>query len=163
MSKTPSQPQRFYGQNAVQAAAKYYGQKLIDPIAAHIIEDEGFVPGVYQDTKGIPTEGVGLTGGFIGKNFFTEVLPVFEKRARSIIPSYSSQPLPVQKAVMSAVYRGDLGPRTARLIEKKEYQKAAKEYLNHQEYRKLKRKNPDHGVVKRMERNAELIRQGGNP
>ena len=151
-------PKVYHGDQAVAEAMKYYGQKgAVDPMAEHIIKEEGFVPGIYKDDVGIDTEGIGLTGQFIGKNFFTEVLPVFEQRSRKVVPSYNKQPTEVQKAIMSAVYRGDMGTKTAALLEKGEYKKAAIEYLNHAEYRRRKRKNPDDGVVKRMERNAKAF------
>jgi len=157
-------PKRYRGREAVAQAAKYYNQQIIDPIAEHIIMEEGFVPGVYPDpVKGIPTEGVGMIDDNIGKNFFTEVLPIYEQRARSFVPSYAKQPLSVQKAIMSAVYRGDMGDDTAELINKGEYKKASKEFLNHDGYRALKKKDPNHGVVKRLERTAEMIAQGANP
>lgn len=151
---------RFHGHDAVRAAADYYGQKVIDPVAAHIIEEEGFVPGVYEDHKGIPTEGVGLTGEFIGKNFFTDVMPVFEQRARQMVKGYDQMSEDMRKAVISAVYRGDLGPKTAKLLSSGKYKEAAKEYLNHAEYRGLKRSNPTNGVVGRMERNARVFGAG---
>jgi GH24 family phage-related lysozyme (muramidase) len=157
--KWTMETKRYYGDDAVNAAAKYYGQKIIDPAAAHLIREEGFVPGVYKDDKGIDTEGVGLTKEFIGKNFFTEVMPVFEARAREKVKGYDSLPDEPKAAILSAVYRGDLGPKTAELLNAGKPQQAAKEYLNHKEYRMRKKKNPDDGVVKRMERNAEAIAQ----
>lgn len=151
-------PNIYHGDAAVKEAMKYYGQKgAVDPMAEHIIREEGFVPGIYKDDVGVDTEGIGLTGQFVGKNFFTEVLPVFEQRSRKAVSSYNKQPFEVQKAIMSAVYRGDMGPATAKLLDAGEYKKAATEYLNHAEYRKRKRKNPDDGVVKRMERNAKAF------
>ena len=150
---------QYYGDEAVNAAAKYYNQKIIDPAAAHLIREEGFVPGVYKDDKGIDTEGVGLTGEFIGKNFFTEVIPVFEDRARKKVKGYDTLPDEPKAAILSAVYRGDLGPKTAALINEGKPEQAAKEYLNHKEYKTRKRKDPDDGVVRRMERNAQAIAQ----
>jgi GH24 family phage-related lysozyme (muramidase) len=151
--------EQYYGDEAVNAAAKYYNQKIIDPAAAHLIREEGFVPGVYKDDKGIDTEGVGLTGEFIGKNFFTEVIPVFEDRARKKVKGYDTLPDEPKAAILSAVYRGDLGPKTAALINEGKPEQAAKEYLNHKEYKTRKRKDPDDGVVRRMERNARAIAQ----
>lgn len=156
------EPRRYHGHAAVEQAAKYYNQKVIDPVAQHIIEEEGFVPGVYPDSKGIPTEGVGLTGSFIGKNFFTEVMPVFEGRARKIVPQYDQLPEEGKKAILSAVYRGDLAPShtTAKLLQAGKYREAAIEYLNHAEYRKGKSKkasNAQKAIAERMERNARAM------
>lgn len=152
---------RHYGDDAVKAAARFYGQKMVDPVHAHLIREEGFVPGTYVDSKGIETEGVGLTGEFKGKNLFKEVLPVFENRARKKVKGYDQLPESGRAAVLSAVYRGDLGPKTAKLLSAGEYEKAAKEYLNHAEYKKMKKENPDSGIVERMERNAEAFKALG--
>ena len=152
---------RYYGSDAVNQAAQYYGQKIIDPIAAHIIQEEGFVPGVYDDSKGIPTEGVGLTGEFVGKNFFTEVMPVFHQRASKAVKGYNTLPDEGKSAVLSAVYRGDLGPKTAKLLSAGKYEAAAKEYLNHAEYRQGKGKkatSAQRAISERMERNAQVFK-----
>ena len=153
---------RYYGHKAVEQAKRYYQQAEISPVAAHIIEEEGFVPGVYPDHKNIPTEGIGLTGEFIGKNFFTEVMPVFERRARNKIKNYDSLPSKGKQAVMSAIYRGDMGPKTAKLLSQGKYKEAAKEYLDHSEYKDLKKNNPRNGVVGRMERNAKVFASLGD-
>lgn len=145
----------------IQAAAQHYGYRgIIEPGMAHLIMEEGFVPGQYDDDVGVKTEGVGQTGENIGANFFTETYPKYEARAREKVKNYNKLPEKTQMAVLSAVYRGDLGPKAAKLIEEGKFEAAAKEYLNHKEYRQRKRKNPEDGVVKRMERNAEAIRSG---
>ena len=55
-------------------------------------------------------------------------------------------------------YRGDLLPKMqwVDLIKKGKYKAAATEYLDHKEYKKRKAKGRD-GVVKRMERNANML------
>jgi len=160
-----AEPVRYHGKEAVRQAAKYYGQKIIDPFAAHIIEEEGFVPGKYKDTKQILTEGVGLTGDYIGKNFFTEVMPVFMSKAASYNKNFDSLPEETRKALVSMVYRGDIKPshKTAALIKAGKFAEAADEYLNHDDYRASKAKNVAagrvvHGVQGRMERNAAALR-----
>ncbi len=153
---------RYYGADAVNQAAKYYGYKgIIDPAVVHLIRDEGFVPGVYKDDKDIDTEGVGLTGEFIGRDFFREVVPVFEDRARNAVKGYDKLPDEPKAAVLSAVYRGDMGPDTAKLLSAGDYEAAAVEYLNHEGYKKRKEKNPNDGVVKRMDRNAAIFKAMG--
>lgn len=144
----------------VAAAARYYGYRgIIEPGMAHLIREEGFVPGEYADDVGIPTEGVGQTAENMGANFFTETYPKYETRARKKVKNYDKLPEETKNAVLSAVYRGDLGPKAAKLIEQGKFEAAAKEYLNHKEYKQRKRDNPEDGVVKRMERNAEAIRR----
>lgn len=146
----------------VQAAADHYGYKgPLEPGMVHLIEEEGFVPGEYEDDVGISTEGVGATAENKGKNFFTETYPKYMARAAKKVKGFGAFPEPLQNAVLSAVYRGDLGPKTAELLSKGEFDKAADEYLDHKEYKERKKKNPEDGVVKRMERNAEVMRQYG--
>lgn len=154
---------KYAGKLAAKMAADHYGMNLedIDPRALHLIAEEGFSVGNYQDTKEVETQGVGQTREYKGKNFFTEVFPVFLNEAKAISPTYDSLPLPVQNAILSAVYRGDLQRthKTAKYIRNGEWDKAAKEYLNHKDYRESKKKNQEagklvHGVQTRMERNA---------
>lgn len=169
-AKRVGTPKRLHGNQAVKAAQQYYGEPVIDPIAEHIIQEEGFVPGIYKDTKGIDTEGVGLTAGNIGKNFFTEVMPKYVKRAMAIDPTYVKLPEETKKALVSMVYRGDIkaSHKTAKYIKAGEYEKAAKEYLDHDDYRNSKAKNVAagkrvHGVQYRMEANAAALKAAQPP
>jgi len=64
-----------------------------------------------------------------------------------------------QAAVLLDIsYRGDLLPDMdwVELLQKGENVKAANKYLDHQEYKKRKKRGRD-GVVKRMERNAGIL------
>jgi GH24 family phage-related lysozyme (muramidase) len=144
----------------INEAAQHYGYKgPLDPGMVHLIEEEGFVPTEYEDDVGVSTEGVGATAENKGKNFFTEIFPKYEERAARKVKGYTTMPQDLKNAVLSAVYRGDLGPKTAKLLSKGQYAAAAEEYLDHAEYKKRKAKNPDDGVVKRMERNAAVMRK----
>ena len=144
----------------INEAAKYYNYKgPLEPGMVHLIEEEGFVPEVYEDDVGVKTEGVGATAENKGKNFFTEVYPKYEERAARKVKGYTTMPQDLKNAILSAVYRGDLGPKTAKLLSKGQYAAAAEEYLDHKEYKERKKKNPDDGVVKRMERNAAVMRK----
>lgn len=148
--------------NRVKAAADHYGYKgPLEPGMVHLIEEEGFVAGEYEDDVGISTEGVGATKENKGKNFFTEIYPKYMARAAKKVRGFTEMPEDLQNAVLSAVYRGDLGPDTAKLLSKGEFDAAADEYLNHEEYKERKAKDPEDGVVKRMERNAEVMRAHG--
>lgn len=158
MSEPMSEPKRYYGDSAIREAAKYYGFKgAIDPVAAHVIQEEGFVPGVYADDVGIETAGVGQTGDYLHKNFFTEVFPAKERELKKRLTNYDKMPDQVKAAAMSAHYRGDLGPKTVELLNRGDYEAAAHEYLDHQEYRQRKAKDAEDGVVQRMERNARAF------
>ncbi len=74
--------------------------------------------------------------------------------AKRLIKNFDSMPLTVRIAVINALYRGDIGPRTISLLNAQRYAEAAKEYLNHKEYRTTSNK----GVRKRMEWNAAVIK-----
>ncbi len=147
----------------VKQAADHYGYSgPLEPGMVKLIEEEGFSAEEYKDDVGVSTQGVGQTGENAGKNFFTETYPKYVKRAQSKVKTFAQHPEGVQSAIISAVYRGDLGPKTVKLLDNKEYEAAAEEYLNHDEYKKRKKKNPKDGVVKRMEANAALIAEGGS-
>ena len=144
----------------INEAAKYYNYKgPLEPGMVHLIEEEGFVPEVYEDDVGVRTEGVGATEENMGKCFFTEVYPKYVARAAERVSGYKDMSEELRNAILSAVYRGDLGPKTAALLSEGCYAEAAEEYLDHAEYRRRKAANPDDGVVKRMERNAAVMRK----
>jgi GH24 family phage-related lysozyme (muramidase) len=150
----------YYGQQAVEEAARHFNFKgPIDPVAAHVIMEEGFVPAIYKDDVGVETFGVGQTKEYLDKDFFTEVFPAKEREVKKKIPGYDGMGNELKAAVMSAHYRGDLGPKTVKLLNEGKFEEAAKEYLNHGEYRKRRAKDKDDGVVQRMERNARAMWQ----
>jgi len=153
---------QYYGDDAVNAAARYYGFKgPISTIARHVIHEEGFVAGEYDDHKGIPTFGVGVAReDLMGKNFFTEVLPEYEEQARRATKCYATLPEETQAAIVSMAYRGDWGKKTRAKLNKGDLKGAAKEYLDHGEYRKGKGRNAtpeEQAVAQRMERNAKAL------
>lgn len=157
-----NEPKRFYGDDAVNVAAQHYGYKgVIDPIARHIIAEEGFVPGTYLDSKGIETEGVGIADPELkGKNFFTEVMPIYVNRAAKATKSYAVLPENQQAAIVSMAYRGDWGPETKKRLAKGDLKGAAKQYLDHDEYRKGKTKDAtdsERSISERMLRNARAL------
>ena len=133
---------RYYGQDAVKAAARHFGfSGPIDPVAQLVIEEEGFVPEIYEDDIGMKTFGVGQTGDYMSKNFFTEVFPAKERELKKRLTNYDSLPDDVRAAAMSAHYRGDLGPKTVKLLKAGKFKEAAREYLDHEEYRRRKAEN----------------------
>lgn len=145
----------------VQAAAAHYGYEgPLEPGMVKIIEEEGFESGEYEDDVGVLTQGVGQTAENKGKNFFTETYPKYLERAAKKVKGLTTMPEQVQGAVLSAVYRGDLGPKAAKLLSEKRYKEAAEEYLDNAEYKKRKKKDPEDGVVLRMQRNADDIASG---
>ena len=74
------------------------------------------------------------------------------------IPGFDDMPLEVRKNMLGSWYRGSLSgsPKTIRLINEGNYEKASKEFLNNDEY-----KNPKTapGIKKRMEATAKAIRE----
>ena len=153
---------QYYGDEAVAAAAQHYGYRgPIDPIARHIIHEEGFVAGQYDDHKGIATSGVGIADPELqDKNFFTEVLPIYTERARKATKDYVKLPESAQAAVVSMAYRGDWGPNTKKALAAGNLRAAARQYLDHDEYRKGRYKHAtpqERAVAERMLRNARAL------
>jgi hypothetical protein len=77
--------------------------------------------------------------------------------ANTKIPNFDNLPLTVKIATINALYRGDMGPRTMDLLAQHKFSDAAKEYLNHAEYRTTKNR----GVKKRMDWNATVFKSAG--
>lgn len=75
--------------------------------------------------------------------------------AKKHITNFDSLPLSIRIAVINALYRGDMGPKTMALLSQHDFGRAAKEYLNHNEYRTTSNK----GVKKRMDWNAKVFKQ----
>lgn len=143
----------------VKEAAAYYGYTgPIEPGMIHLLAEEGFSATEYDDDVGVATSGVGQTGENEGKNFFTETYPKYVSRTAEKVRGYHDMPENVQNALLSAVYRGDLGPKAAALLNKGEYAAASEEYLNHEGFKKRQKKDPEDGVVARMKRNAEAMK-----
>jgi GH24 family phage-related lysozyme (muramidase) len=77
-----------------------------------------------------------------------------ESKARQVIPKYDSYPTYVREAILNAIYRGDLGPATIKLINAGSWSNVSAEYLKHKNYT-----NPGSmsGVVTRMKSNADAF------
>ena len=148
----------------IKQAADYYGYEgIIEPGMIQLIEEEGFVPENYDDDVGVNTQGVGQTEDNIGQNFFTETYPKYMARSAKRVKGFAEMPEELQGAILSGVYRGDIpkGSNTARLLSEGDYTAAAEEYLNHAEYERRKEANPKDGVVRRMDRNAAVMKKYG--
>ena len=74
--------------------------------------------------------------------------------ARRLIKGFDNLPIQVRIAALNALYRGDLGPKTIQFLGIRDFKQAAKEYLNHKEYRTTTNK----GVKKRMNWNAAVFK-----
>ena len=71
------------------------------------------------------------------------------------IKNFDSLPSTIKIASINAMFRGDMGHKTMALLSQNQFSNAAKEYLNHAEYRTTH--NP--GVKKRMEWNAAVFKK----
>ena len=94
-----------------------------------------------------------LTDDQIEKLFNVDV-KVKEKLASSKINNFTSLPQYVKNAIINAFYRGDMGPKTVKLMNSGNWGAAAKEYLNHQNARS----GPDQ-IQRRMKTNALAFAQ----
>ena len=146
----------YYGKEAVQRVKEIYGSQITDSMVP-IIMEEGFADGMYLDTKGIPTYGVGQTARYTSLPF-PEVFDRKLKQLKNVVRDYDSLPNNVKDALMIAHYRGDWfnSPQTARLFSLGKYAEAAKEFLDNDEYRRAAIYGPM-GLKKRFERVAKAL------
>ena len=72
-----------------------------------------------------------LSNEQIDKLFDVDV-KIKEKLASKKINNFSSLPLYVKNAIINGFYRGDLGPKTIKLMNSGDWKSATKQYLNHQ-------------------------------
>lgn len=77
--------------------------------------------------------------------------------AKKHIKNFDSLPMTVKIATINALYRGDMGPKTMQLLSQNKFDAAAKEYLNHREYRTTSNR----GVKNRMDWNATVFKNAG--
>lgn len=154
----------------------------LDTIAQYVAQHEGCSLKAYKDTKGYLTIGIGhkLTPNsksiienithrkieinehlLLSKDEATKLFAydLQEKinLAKRKFTEFDSFPTTTKAAIVDALYRGDLGPKTSALINQKKWTDAAKEYLNSNEYRKNKNDNKPDGIVPRMERNSQNL------
>ena len=76
-----------------------------------------------------------------------------EKLARNRIPNYNKYPDYVRNAIINALFRGDMGPKTLGLINSGKWDSVATEYLNHENYKSGKYKQ----IKDRMNLNADAF------
>ena len=143
----------------------------------------------YNDSKGLPTIGIGhlitkdspnifrklfgnkvdIKGTLSGRKPMSDsmMLKLFQTdvqkkidTAQRLVPAFDTYPQYVKNAIVDGLYRGDLGPKTRGFINSGDFKAAAKEYLNHNDYRKSVASNKagkPHGVKGRMERNRDAF------
>lgn len=119
------------------------------PIQGTLTIGYGTTKSVFPDlkpgTKISPTQ---------ADQLLTKGIQEHEARAKSLINKYDTLPDYVKKAIVNAVYRGDLGPKTIGLINAGKWNEVPTQYLTHPNYT-----NPGklRGVVKRMKSNADAF------
>jgi len=134
------------GVKCVEPAVVYAGAEAIEQVAIlagrpltyqerRVVLEEGFVDGLYVDSKGIITSGVGQTGAFRGLSF-TATFRAHKDRAIARFPLWFSFTEDLKAELIVAEYRGDLGhsPKTVALINEERWHEASLEFLRHDEY-----------------------------
>lgn len=147
-----------HGPAALQALEKKLGRPLTE-MEAHIAMLEGYSPTTYKDHKGNKTTGVGATGEWANVPF-DKVVQGFEDKTRQMVAGYDQFPDYLQKELVQAAYRGDLG-QSKKAVEKLnagQYDAAAQEFLRNEEYRD---KQTPMSIKKRMEAVADAMRNYG--
>lgn len=94
-------------------------------------------------------------------SLFANDIQTYIDRTRARINNFDALPEYLRTALVDATYRGDLGPRTIRLINENNWTAAAREYLNHRQYQNaVALRIP--GIRPRMESNRDaMLRYAG--
>lgn len=131
----------YYGSEAVREVEKREGK--LTPAQKRVVREEGFVDGLYKDTKGIVTSGVGQVGEFINKGFKASY-EEHVNRTRGMTKDFDKLPDYLKEELIQSTYRGDWSgsPMTRDIFNSGGYKAAAREFLNHEEY--LKPDTPQH-------------------
>ena len=137
-----SKPKTYHGASAIAQVEAREGR--LSPLERRIVELEGFVDGDYLDTKGITTSGVGQTGKYRNMSVKDSIKAHIDD-TRKLIPKFDSLSPMLQQELVQANYRGDLrmSPKARKHMNKGEWDKAAAEWLDHEEY-----KNTSHSQIK---------------
>tara|TARA_R110000824_G_scaffold3098_1_gene14194 strand:+ start:3427 stop:3909 length:483 start_codon:yes stop_codon:yes gene_type:complete len=124
----------LHGKQAIAAIEKKEDRKLSYK-ERRVVMLEGYVDGVYTDTKGIKTSGVGQTGKWLKKSF-EQSFKYHEQLTEKLVPSYNGLEEALQAELVQSTYRGDLGlsPNAVALFNKGNYTDAARAFLRNNEY-----------------------------
>jgi hypothetical protein len=167
--KNPSEMRKakkvLYGKDAIKKVEQMEGRKL-SYSEKRVVEEEAFVDGYYLDTENVLTYGVGQTRGYIEAGF-KKSFDAHKKETKRIIKNFDTLPEYLQAELIQATYRGDIAtgkkkdgtllgsPNTQKLINKGEFEKAAKSFLNNNDYRKSKKDKT--GIYQRMDKVAAAL------
>ena len=167
--KNPSEMRKakkvLYGKDAIKKVEQMEGRKL-SYSEKRVVEEEAFVDGYYLDTENVLTYGVGQTRGYIEAGF-KKSFDAHKKETKRIIKNFDTLPEYLQAELIQATYRGDIAtgrkkdgtllgsPNTQKLINNGEFEKAAKSFLNNNDYRKSKKDKT--GIYQRMDKVAAAL------
>lgn len=143
-------------------------------------QDEGKKPQLYRDTKNKWTIGYGhlIKSKEELKNYHNKTLTDQQidalldsdikskiKIAQELFPNFNQYNDEFKMTLLNGIFRGDISgsPNTINLINKGLFKQAAKEYLDHGDYKAASKPNAkDKGVAIRMLRNAKIIAKQSN-
>lgn len=143
-------------------------------------QDEGKKPQLYKDTKNKWTIGYGhlIKSKEELKNYRNKTLTDQQidalldsdikskiKIAQELFPNFNQYNDELKMTLLNGIFRGDISgsPNTINLINKGLFKQAAKEYLDHGDYKAASKPNAkDKGVAIRMLRNAKIIAKQSN-
>lgn len=143
-------------------------------------QDEGKKPQLYKDTKNKWTIGYGhlIKSKEELKNYRNKTLTDQQidalldsdikskiKIAQELFPNFNQYNDEFKMTLLNGIFRGDISgsPNTINLINKGLFKQAAKEYLDHGDYKAASKPNAkDKGVAIRMLRNAKIIAKQSN-
>lgn len=123
-----------HGKEAIAEVTKLLDRELT-LAERRVVEEEGYVPVPYEDSKGITTAGVGQTGRWITLGF-EAAFKHHVWRCRNRIVLFDHLPEYLQAELVQSEYRGDLGgsPKAMYLFNAGKYYMAADEFLDHAEF-----------------------------
>ena len=153
-------PSEIYGTDISHSKNKKFLVPYTDDVGIYTIGIGHKIGDGSQSAKNkwIKKYGHSITPQF-AENLFNKQLDYHLNRVKEIFGATFNNLSDNQAAVLVDIsYRGDLLPRMdwVDLLQQGKNIEAANEYLDHKEYKKRKKSGSD-GVVKRMERNANIL------
>jgi GH24 family phage-related lysozyme (muramidase) len=160
-------------------------QSDVEPYSNYIAGNEGYRTKVYNDGRGNLTIGIGhwitpedkvlfkkLFGNVVdydairsGRQSLSkeQVYVLFDYdlrkhivRSKRVFPRFDDYPLYIRTALVDAIFRGDMGRETIRLINLGNWDAAAKEYTRRYDYQNRKKLGIS-GIGPRMQRNQQAM------
>lgn len=109
-SNLPNQAQNLYtGQTAYNLIEQTFPNEPLNALHKHIVELEGYSPGWYQLPGDVPTVGVGQVATYTSMTP-RQAMDAKIEELKSFMPEFDNASEERQKGLLSAYYRGDMGP-----------------------------------------------------